>query len=269
MASERDLTPCSSRRRRLAAFSPTRHVSRRLSLRQSRDRGECNPRAWNTGVEKLLFLGSSCIYPELAPQPMTEEMLLTGPLEPTNEWYAVAKIAGIKLCQAYRQPIRLRLHRAMPTNLYGPGDNYDPQSSHVAAALQVKVHEAKRANAPTIEIWGTGTPRREFLYVDDLADALVFMLKHYSGEPHLNVGTGTRHYDPRACGTGGQSGWVARAVRLRPLQARRHAAQGNGRLEARRARLEGADAARRRVPERVCLVPSNVAPGTTTVPATR
>jgi GDP-L-fucose synthase len=147
--------------------------------------------AWKAGVEKLLFLGSSCIYPRLAPQPMTEEMLLTGPLEPTNEWYAIAKIAGIKLCQAYRRQYGCDFISAMPTNLYGPGDNYDLQSSHVAAAMQVKVHHAKEAGAKSIEIWGTGTPRREFLYVDDLADALVFMMKRYSDEPHLNVGTGT------------------------------------------------------------------------------
>jgi GDP-L-fucose synthase len=147
--------------------------------------------AWKAGVEKLLFLGSSCIYPRLAPQPMTEEMLLTGPLEPTNEWYAVAKIAGIKLCQAYRRQYGCDFISAMPTNLYGPGDNYDPQSSHVAAAMQVKVHRAKESGADSIEIWGTGTPRREFLYVDDLADALVFMMKRYSDEPHLNVGTGS------------------------------------------------------------------------------
>jgi GDP-L-fucose synthase len=146
--------------------------------------------AWKTGVEKLLFLGSSCIYPRLAPQPMTEEQLLTGPLEPTNEWYAVAKIAGIKLCQAYRRQYGCDFISAMPTNLFGPGDNYDPESSHVAAAMQVKVHEAKLADAPKIEVWGTGTPKREFLYVDDLADALVFMMKRYSAEPHLNVGTG-------------------------------------------------------------------------------
>jgi GDP-L-fucose synthase len=146
--------------------------------------------AWQTGVEKLLFLGSSCIYPRLAPQPMTEEQLLTGPLEPTNEWYAVAKIAGIKLCQAYRRQYGCDFISAMPTNLFGPGDNYDPESSHVAAAMQVKVHKAKLADAPKIEVWGTGTPKREFLYVDDLADALVFMMKRYSAEPHLNVGTG-------------------------------------------------------------------------------
>jgi GDP-L-fucose synthase len=147
--------------------------------------------AWKVGVEKLLFLGSSCIYPRLAPQPITEEMMLTGPLEPTNEWYAVAKIAGIKLCQAYRRQYGCDFVSAMPTNLYGPGDNYDPQSSHVAAAMQVKLHAAKVAGAPTIEVWGSGTPRREFLYVDDLADALVFMMQRYSDEPHLNVGTGS------------------------------------------------------------------------------
>jgi GDP-L-fucose synthase len=146
--------------------------------------------AWKTGVEKLLFLGSSCIYPRLAPQPMTEDALLTGPLEPTNEWYAVAKIAGIKLCQAYRRQHGCDFISAMPTNLFGQGDNYDLATGHVAAAMQVKVHNAKIAGAKTLEIWGTGTPRREFLYVDDLADALVFMMKRYSDEQHLNVGTG-------------------------------------------------------------------------------
>jgi GDP-L-fucose synthase len=147
--------------------------------------------ARKTGAEKLLFLGSSCIYPRLAPQPMTEEALLTGPLEPTNEWYAIAKIAGIKLCQAYRRQYGCDFISAMPTNLYGPGDNYDLESSHVAAAMQVKVHRALQTEAKLIEIWGTGTPRREFLYVDDLADALIFMMKRYSDESHLNVGTGT------------------------------------------------------------------------------
>jgi GDP-L-fucose synthase len=146
--------------------------------------------AWRTGVEKLLLLGSSCIYPRLAPQPMTEEALLTGPLEPTNEWYAVAKIAGIKLCQAYRRQYGCDFICAMPTNLCGEGDNYDLQSGHVAAAMQVKVHRAIMTGAREVEIWGTGMPRREFLYVEDLADALVFMMKHYSDEPHLNVGTG-------------------------------------------------------------------------------
>jgi GDP-L-fucose synthase len=122
---------------------------------------------------------------------MTEGQLLTGPLEPTNEWYAIAKIAGIKLCQAYRRQYGCDFISAMPTNLYGPGDNYDPQSSHVAAAMQVKVHRAKETGAPTIEIWGSGAPRREFLCVDDLADALVFMMQRYSDEGHLNVGTGS------------------------------------------------------------------------------
>ena len=146
--------------------------------------------ARNTGVEKLLFLGSSCIYPRFAAQPMTEDQLLTGPLEPTNEWYAVAKIAGIKLCQAYRRQYGSDFISAMPTNLYGRADNYDLQSGHVAAALQVKVHRAKSTGAPNIELWGTGTPKREFLFVDDLADALVFLMKHYSEDPHINVGTG-------------------------------------------------------------------------------
>ena len=146
--------------------------------------------AWRTGVEKLLFLGSSCIYPRMAPQPMSEEQLLTGPLEATNEWYAIAKIAGIKLCQAYRKQYGCDFISAMPTNLYGPGDNYDLQQGHVAAALQVKIHRASLSGAPTVELWGTGRPMREFLYVDDLADGLVFMMKHYSDAPHLNVGTG-------------------------------------------------------------------------------
>jgi GDP-L-fucose synthase len=141
-------------------------------------------------VEKLLFLSSSCVYPRHAAQPMEEEALLTGPLEPTNQWYAVAKIAGMKLCEAYRRQYGCDFISAMPTNLYGPGDNYDPEASHVAAAMQVKVHRAKTRGERTITIWGTGTPRREFLQVDDLADALVFLMKNYSGEQHINVGTG-------------------------------------------------------------------------------
>jgi GDP-L-fucose synthase len=146
--------------------------------------------AWKVGVEKLLFLGSSCIYPRGAPQPMVEEALLTGPLEPTNEWYAVAKIAGIKLCQAYRKQYGCDFISAMPTNLYGAGDNYDLQQGHVAAALQAKVHRAKVTNAPSVELWGSGAPRREFLFVDDMADGLVYIMKHYSDAPHLNIGTG-------------------------------------------------------------------------------
>jgi GDP-L-fucose synthase len=142
------------------------------------------------GVKKLLFLGSSCIYPRQAPQPMREAMLLTGSLEPTNEWYAVAKIAGIKLVEAYRREYNVDFISLMPTNLYGPSDNYHPEHSHVPAALIRRLHEAKMANAPTVTVWGTGRPRREFLAVDDLADACVFVIKHYSGREFLNVGTG-------------------------------------------------------------------------------
>ena len=147
--------------------------------------------AHTVGVEKLLFLGSSCIYPRAAAQPMTESALLTGPLEPTNEWYAVAKIAGIKLCQAYRRQYGRDFISAMPTNLYGIGDNFDLMNSHVLPALMVKIDRAKESGAETVEIWGSGTPRREFLYCDDLADALVFLMRRYSGESHVNVGTGT------------------------------------------------------------------------------
>ena len=141
-------------------------------------------------VEKLLFLGSSCIYPKHAPQPMPEECLLTGPLEPTNQWYAIAKIAGIKLCQAYRRQWGCDFISAMPTNLYGPGDNFDLMSSHVVPALIAKMHAAKTAGAGEVEIWGTGRPRREFLHVDDLADACVHLLRVYSDEMHVNVGCG-------------------------------------------------------------------------------
>jgi GDP-L-fucose synthase len=146
--------------------------------------------SYAAGVKKLLFLGSSCIYPKLAPQPMDEDMLLTGPLEPTNQWYAVAKIAGIKLVEAYRQQYGADFVSVMPTNLYGPGDNYHPEHGHVPAALIRRLHEAKIAGEPTVTVWGTGRPRREFLAVDDLADACVFVLKHYSGSKFLNVGTG-------------------------------------------------------------------------------
>ncbi|HZP18609.1 MAG TPA: GDP-L-fucose synthase [Bauldia sp.] len=142
-------------------------------------------------VQKLLFLGSSCIYPRLAAQPLREDALLTGSLEPTNEWYAVAKIAGIKLCQAYRRQYGRDYISAMPTNLYGPNDNLDLQMGHVLPALMRKAHEAKVAGADHIVVWGSGTPRREFLHVDDLADALVFLLARYSDAPHVNVGTGT------------------------------------------------------------------------------
>jgi GDP-L-fucose synthase len=147
--------------------------------------------AHRIGVEKLLFLGSSCIYPRDAVQPMTESALLTGPLEATNEWYAIAKIAGIKLCQAYRRQHRRDFVSAMPTNLYGPGDNFHPENSHVPAALLRRFHEAKRAGAAEVTVWGTGRPRREFMYVEDAADACVHLMKHYSGEAHVNVGTGS------------------------------------------------------------------------------
>ncbi|MDI6838758.1 MAG: GDP-L-fucose synthase [Rhizobiaceae bacterium] len=142
------------------------------------------------GVERFLFLGSSCIYPKFAPQPITEDALLTGPLEPTNEWYAIAKIAGVKLVQAYRRQYSRDYISAMPTNLYGPGDNFDLNSSHVVPALIRKAHEAKLRGDNEIVVWGTGTPRREFLHADDCADALVFLLKEYSEEEHVNVGFG-------------------------------------------------------------------------------
>lgn len=142
------------------------------------------------GVSKLMFLGSSCIYPKLAPQPIPEDALLTGPLEPTNEWYAVAKIAGIKLCQAYRQQHGADFISAMPTNLYGTGDNYDPETSHVLPALVRKVVEARNTGVREIKLWGSGTPLREFLHADDLADALVFLMKSYSDAAHINVGSG-------------------------------------------------------------------------------
>ena len=146
--------------------------------------------AHDVGVEKLLFLGSSCIYPRLAPQPMSEDSLLTGPLETTNQWYAIAKIAGIKLCQAYRRQHGHDFISAMPTNLYGPGDNYDPNTSHVLPALIRKAEEARATGAAAMTIWGTGSAMREFMHVDDCADALVFLLKNYSDSEHVNVGTG-------------------------------------------------------------------------------
>jgi GDP-L-fucose synthase len=146
--------------------------------------------AYAAGVRRLVFLGSSCIYPRLAPQPMREDALLTGSLEPTNEWYAIAKIAGIKLVEAYRRQYGADFISLMPTNLYGPGDNYHPEHGHVPAALIRRFHEAKVAKARSVAVWGTGRPRREFLAVDDLADACVFALKNYSGDQFLNVGTG-------------------------------------------------------------------------------
>ena len=146
--------------------------------------------AWRHATRKLLLLGSSCIYPKHAPQPMPESCLLTGPLEPTNEWYAIAKIAGIKMCQAYRRQYGFRAISAMPTNLYGPGDNFNLDSSHVLPALIRKCHEAREQGAEEVVVWGTGTPRREFLHVDDLADAVVFLMKHYEDETPINIGCG-------------------------------------------------------------------------------
>ncbi len=147
--------------------------------------------AYQSGIKKLLFLGSSCIYPKLAPQPLKEEYLLTGPLEPTNEWYAVAKIAGIKMCQAYRRQYGSDFISAMPTNMYGPNDNYDLQTSHVLPALIRKFHDAKVNSAATVTCWGTGTPLREFLYADDLASACVFLMLNYNEEQFINVGSGS------------------------------------------------------------------------------
>src|ERR1700722_13935983 len=146
--------------------------------------------AYRTGVEKFVFLGSSCIYPKLAPQPIKEEYLLTGPLEPTNEWYAIAKIAGVKMCQAFRREYGFNAISLMPTNLYGPGDNFDLQNSHVLPALIRKVHEAKARSDDRVTVWGTGTPRREFLHVDDLADAVLHLLQSYEAEAIVNIGWG-------------------------------------------------------------------------------
>jgi len=147
--------------------------------------------AWRQGARKLTFLGSSCIYPRLAPQPLREDALLTGPLEPTNEWYAIAKIAGIKMCQAYRRQHGFDAISVMPTNLYGPGDNFNLENSHVLPALLRKFHDAATSGAASVTLWGTGTPRREFLYVDDMADAVVYLTDTYSSPELVNVGTGT------------------------------------------------------------------------------
>jgi GDP-L-fucose synthase len=146
--------------------------------------------AYRCGTKKLLFLGSSCVYPKHAPQPMPESCLLSGPLEPTNEWYAIAKIAGLKMCQAYRRQYGFDAISAMPTNLYGPGDNFDLQQSHVLPALIRRFHEAKQRGDASVVIWGTGTPRREFLHVDDLADACLYLMQHYASDELINVGWG-------------------------------------------------------------------------------
>ena len=169
--------------------------------------------AWTSGVQKLVFLGSTCIYPRMAPQPIPEDALLTGPLEPTNEWYAIAKIAGIKLCQSYRKQHGCDFIAAQPTNLYGPGDNYDLQTSHVLPALLRKAHEAKQTKSGTMTVWGSGKPLREFLHVDDLADAVVFLAQHYSGSSHVNIGSGEevsiRELAELVCDTVGFEGRLA------------------------------------------------------------
>jgi GDP-L-fucose synthase len=164
---------------------PAEFISENLAIARNTIHG-----SYKVAVRKLLFLGSSCIYPKGARQPMREEDLLTGALEPTNEWYAVAKIAGIKLCQAYRRQYGADFISVMPTNLYGRGDNYHPENSHVVAALIRRFHHARQEQAPAVTVWGTGAPLREFLFVDDLADACAFVLEHYSDEQHVNVGSG-------------------------------------------------------------------------------
>jgi GDP-L-fucose synthase len=164
---------------------PADFISENLAIARNTVHG-----SYQAGVKKLLFLGSSCIYPKLAQQPMREEELLTGSLEPTNQWYSIAKIAGIKLCQGYRRQYGVDFISVMPTNLYGPGDNYHPENSHVVPALIRRFHEAKQGGVPIVNVWGTGTPLREFLFVDDLADACLFVLEHYSDELHVNVGSG-------------------------------------------------------------------------------
>ena len=173
----------------------------------------------------MLFLGSSCIYPKFAPQPIKEEALLTGPLEPTNQWYAVAKIAGLKLCQAYRRQQGCDFISAMPTNLYGPRDNFNLTTSHVIPALIRKAHEAKTRNDAQFVIWGSGNPRREFLHVDDAADALVHLMTNYSGESHVNVGCGSRPNDFGASLDNCRRGGFSRQHCHRPIEARRHPTQ--------------------------------------------
>lgn len=188
---------------------PAQFIYENLQMQNSLIHG-----AWQAGVKKLLFLGSSCIYPRLAPQPMNEDHLLSGPLEPTNQWYAIAKIAGIKMCQAYRRQYGCDFISAMPTNMYGLNDNFDLNSSHVLPALIRKFHEAKTSNAPTVTCWGTGTPLREFLFGDDLARACVFLMENYSDEQFINIGYGSdvtirqlAETVQRVVGFGGQIVW--------------------------------------------------------------
>ena len=197
--------------------------------------------ARQAGVQKLLFLGSSCIYPREAPQPIAEDALLTGPLEPTNEWYALAKIAGIKLCQAYRRQYGCNYISLMPTNLYGPGDDFDPCAGHVIPALMRKMHEGKVSGRHDVVVWGSGTPRREFLHVDDLADAAVHLMQRYAGEEHINVGTGRdiAIADLAHHAHGGDR--IQGPAALRSVQTRRNAVQAPGREPPDPARLAGED----------------------------
>ena len=211
--------------------------------------------AWRTGVKKLLYLGSSCIYPREAAQPMAEEALLTGPLEPTNEPYAIAKIAGIKLCQAYRRQYGCDFISAMPTNLYGPGDNFDLESSHVLPAMIRKFHEARERGDRAVTLWGTGAPRREFLHADDLADACLFLMREYAGDEHVNVGTG-EDLSIRSLAELVRD-VVAPGARHRVghLEARRLAAQAPRCLAPARARLASQGRGRRRHRLHLSLVP--------------
>ncbi len=181
--------------------------------------------AYRAGVAKFVFLGSSCIYPKLAPQPIKEDYLLTGSLEPTNEWYAIAKIAGVKMCQAYRRQYGFNAISLMPTNLYGPEDNFDLQNSHVLPALIRRFHEAKLRGDATMTVWGTGTPRREFLHVDDLADAVVYLMKTYDEEPIVNIGWGEDVTIQELARDGGRGVRISRPTGVRLHQAGRHAAQ--------------------------------------------
>jgi nucleoside-diphosphate-sugar epimerase len=206
-------------------------------------------------VKRLLYLGSSCIYPREAPQPMKEEHLLSGLLEPTNEPYAVAKIAGIKLCQAYRKQYGCDFISAMPTNLYGPNDNFDLTSAHVLPALIRKFHDAKLEGRGEVPIWGTGAPRREFLHVDDLADACIFLMRRYDAAEHGQRRDRRGPDDPRARRAGARDRAPAGAARVRHEQARRRAAQAARRLAAPWARLAPQDRARRRDRHVLPLVP--------------
>ena len=196
-------------------------------------------------VERLVFLGSSCIYPKFAPQPIKEEALLTGPLEPTNEGYAIAKIAGIKMCQAYRRQYGRRYISVMPSNLYGQNDNFDLSTSHVLPALVRKFHAATTAGEPEVVVWGTGTPLREFLYVDDLADAVVFLMDRYDGGEPINCGTGTDVSIRAARGDDWPRRRVRRKARLRYRQAGRHATKTDGFKPVGRSRLAAKNKPRR------------------------